>query len=232
MSKFECKALVFDMDGVLVDTSPSHAKAYEFLWNKLTIQGPDYSEIAGRSTVNVIEEYTNDLTTSEKKKAVAYKQSCALQLLETAEVGFDDTLDSLSRLKSFNLPMAVATSASRASSSLVLNNINASVYFKTIITGEDVENAKPAPDLFLKAIDYLGVDAENVVIIEDSQSGIEAALASGAWTISVRNPDVRPEVNSEEYSLATADHAHYLGHFDNLTDMTNFLLHGLDEKLI
>lgn len=218
MNEFCCQAVVFDMDGVLVDTSPSHAQAYALLWNRLSIQGPDYSTIAGRSTSNVIDEYAQHLSKKERQQAVSFKQSSALQFLENAEFEFNDTVSSLLKMKATHLPMVVATSASKASSSLVLNRLNVAHCFKAVITAEEVKNAKPAPDLFLKAIDYLGHGAQQVLIIEDSQSGIDAALASGAWVVSVRNANLQ------------VNHSHYLGHFANLADMTQWLLAKMTVK--
>ena len=215
MGQLQCKALIFDMDGVLVDTSPSHASAYATLWDKLSIEGPDYSEIAGRSTINVIDEYAYHLSIEQRQQAVVFKQMNALERLKTADIAFNDTVSALEVIAKHPMKMALATSASKASSALVLDRLNARRFFQSVTTGEDVKNAKPAPDLFLHAIQSLDCDTNDAVIIEDSQSGIDAALASGAKVLSVRNSDI------------VAKHPHYLGHFNNLAEMTNYLSHEL-----
>ncbi len=202
------KGVVFDMDGVLVDTSPCHAAAYEQLWHQLKIEGPDYDRIAGRSTKAVIAEYAGHLSADEQANAVSVKQAIALKILAKTDVGFVDVRAALERLKRANIPMAIATSASKGSADLVLERLAIRDYFEAVITSEDVEKSKPAPDLFLEAIRKIGVDASGVLILEDSISGIKAALASEAYAVTVRQADTL----TDQLKV----HSRYLGHFDTV----------------
>ncbi len=205
------QGVIFDMDGVLVDTSPCHSHAYAKLWKSLGIQGPAYPVIAGRSTKDVVAEYAAQLTEQQQYKAVKYKQAAALKLLETANVGFNDTRKALETLKSMGCPMAIATSASKASADLVLRRLDIAHFFDVVITSEDVMRAKPAPDLFLAAIRALELQGENAIILEDSRSGIEAALATGGNVVSVREADLLPDVMTSRTT--------YLGHFATVLDV-------------
>lgn len=213
--KVNIKGIVFDMDGVLVDTSPCHAAAYQKMWQILDMKGPDYSEIAGRSTKDVIVEYAPMLSSEEQLNAVTLKQSTALKMLAITDVGFEDVRNALERLKVANLPMAIATSASKASADLVLENLAIRHFFQSVITSEDVAKSKPEPDLFITAIQTIEVDANEVLILEDSLSGIAAALASGAHAVTVRR--------AETLTAELVDHSKFLGHFESVESVVNKL---------
>jgi len=212
----DIKGVVFDMDGVLVDTSPCHAVAYQQLWQFIEVEGPNYSVIAGRSTREVVAEYASFLSSEAQREAVDLKQSAALKVLAETDVGFNDIHSALDRLNDNHLPMAVATSASRASADLVLEQCNIRQYFQTIITSADVTRSKPEPDLFVTAIQVIKMDANEVLILEDSLSGIAAALASGAYAVTVREAEVLTD--------ALSSHSRYLGHFDTVQAVVDKLV--------
>ena len=204
------QGMVFDMDGVLVDTSECHSKAFDSLWKSLGIIGPEYSIIAGRSTIEVIQEYT-DLDENLLKEAVRNKQKSAIKLIATTDISFLDTEESIKKLYESEIPMAVATSASKEGATLSLKNGKIFDYFKKIVTASDEKRAKPAPDIFLNAIQSMGFLPEECLVIEDSVSGVEAGLAAGAKVVSVRNS----EILIHHFS----SHKNFLGHHVNLSDL-------------
>lgn len=195
------------MDGVLVNTSPCHDLAYQMVWLNWNVEGPEYVEIAGRSTREVISEYCASLSSEQQQECIEFKQKTALELLRREEIVFEDTLDVLHSLIKQKLRLALATSASLAGAQLVLNRLQAENLFDSVVTSEDVEHAKPAPDLFVKAIESIGVEPEQSLIIEDSESGIQAALAAGAWVVSVREQAF--DIQNDRY----------IGHFESLEHM-------------
>jgi len=222
LNQVSFKGLIFDMDGVLVDTSPCHALAFTQLWEKLKLHGPNYAEIAGRSTKEVIASYASNLDGEQQHEATRFKQKTALEILKSANISFDDTSASLHKIFLKNLPMVVATSASRASAELALKNANISQYFSAIITAEDVKQAKPEPDLFIAAIEELGLATQDCLVIEDSESGVAAGLASKAQVVSVRN--------SAFNSSAVEQYDNYLGHFSNLASLVDQLFNTPKQK--
>lgn len=217
------KGIVFDMDGVLVDTSPSHAAAYEKLWQSLSIDGPEYPVIAGRGTKEVVAEYAGHLSQEQLDNAVSLKQEAALGILETADISYNDTREALSRLQSIGMPMLVATSASKASAELALKNANIKHFFSAVITAADVERAKPAPDLFVKGIEAHDLLPKQVLILEDSYSGVLAALASGAFVVAVRD--------SAELDNTITKQTNFLGYFDDVADVVTALVHNAGDEV-
>ena len=181
--------LAFDMDGVLADTSPCHAEAYDQLWSYIGINGPDYANIAGRTTREVVTAHTNHLepNSSDIDAWVHYKQVTARELLKTASFVFSDTLPLIQQLYNEGYELMVVTGASRQSAEIILQTGGIRDYFTDLICAEDVVSGKPDPEGYQLAIQRSAYKNEETLIIEDSFSGIQAALACNAWVVSVRS---------------------------------------------
>jgi len=188
--------VILDMDGVLVDTSPCHRRAYDILWSHLGIDAPPYETLAGRRTLDVVREHTASLSprAGDLEEWVRFKQATALELIASEPIVFDDTLPAVRSLAA-RTSLALATGASRRATELVLDRSGIRPYLDAVVTAEDVNRGKPAPDCYLEAMRMLGVSPDRAVVVEDSASGLDAALGSGAWALSVRtgigHPDPR-----------------------------------------
>jgi len=180
--------LVFDMDGVIADTSPCHSRAYQDLWRAIGIEGPEYEIIAGRKTADVVAEVTDKLKPSAEQIAqwVRLKQQQARKYLLTETIAFSDTIPCLAAIARSRIPMALGTTASRDTTDLVLNRTGLADVFCAIATGEDVRNGKPAPEIYLHLMLRAGMKPNQTLIIEDSSSGLKSGIASEAYVASVR----------------------------------------------
>ena len=198
--------IVFDMDGVLADTSPIHTLAYRKLWAHIGLVGPSYQSIAGRSTKDVVSEQTRDLhpSTQNLKEWIDFKQKHALKLIRITNTLYDEIPAVIADLTRKAIRCSVATSASHQSAMAILDQYELIDKFVRIITAKDVTTAKPSPEGFLLAMQQSQFNPTSTLIIEDSFSGIQAALASDAWVISVR-------------SDITVKHDHFLGSYSNIT---------------
>ncbi len=208
--------LLFDMDGVISDSSPCHAAAYKSLWEELDITAPPYDKIAGRATREVVLQYTAALNPTREQIAmwVETKQQTARALLATEKIIFPDSGRAIRSLHRKGFQMAIATSASPQSARLILRRCDVTDYFPTVITGEAVSKTKPAPDIFLNAASRAGFAMARTLVIEDSASGIEAGLGSGARVVSVR-------------SGITASHERFLGSYKDLDAIDALLQYGV-----
>jgi len=180
-------AVVFDMDGVLFDSSPAHAEAFSqtFLDFKLPTLF-DYEEISGMATENAMRlglrkqqlDFDEELIAalSDRKRQHAF----AL-LSEKPDVfpGCHETLQSLWRTHA----LALATSSTKRNIDLFLKASGTEAFFSYFVSSEDVTDAKPSPAIFLRALELLGTAPDKAVIIEDSANGVLAGCAAGAEVI-------------------------------------------------
>jgi len=180
---------VFDMDGILVNTTGCHRRAFLDLWRRCGIDGPEYGEIAGRPTHEVVERYTRDLAPSpaDIREWVSFKQQRARAYLAAEPVAFEDTLPCLEALRRAGRRMTVATGASRVTADLLLQRAGIARFFEFVLTAEDVGSGKPDPEIYRKAVTLAGVDPAHTVVAEDSTSGLEAAIAASTYCACVRS---------------------------------------------
>lgn len=181
--------LIFDMDGVLVDTTECHRRAYDDTWMLAGIVGTAYEEIAGRKTTEVVAEVTAPLKPTAEQLAewVKFKQERARLYLTTEKIAFHDSAECIGRLTAAKSRLALGTGASRETTAMVLGRFGWGESFSIIVTGEDVTAGKPAPEIYLAAMERAGVAPNRTLIVEDSHAGLAAAAASRAYTASVRS---------------------------------------------
>lgn len=199
------RLLVFDMDGVLTDSSGCHARAYQDLWAHIALQDPPpYPEIAGRPTGEVVRERTAALRPTDRDVAewVRFKQERARRYLQDI-APFPDVRPALEALRQRGFRMALATSASRDTTGLLLHRMGLGEFFPVQVAAEDVTRGKPDPESYQRAIGESGGEADTTLVIEDSASGLEAGARSGAWVVSLRTG-------------LTLDHPRFAGPFPDL----------------
>jgi len=182
------KHLIFDLDGVLIDSSPCHENAYAELWRTLGISGPDYSKIAGRRTIEVVRQVTQELSPSEVQLGewVSTKQETARNNMADGLLVFTDSVQAVRQLTGQGLILSLATGASLKSANIALQKMGIFDCFTTIVTAEDVPKGKPDPMVFQRAMECTTISQEETLVIEDSVAGIQAAVAAGAFVCSVR----------------------------------------------
>ncbi|RDY29004.1 HAD family phosphatase [Romboutsia weinsteinii] len=187
------KAVIFDMDGVIVNTEPIYYKVIKELLNEMghDIDYKEYEKLIG--TTN---EYTWD---SLKKKFFitrdTYELIDEMMLLKEVIIKRDgyQIIDGIKELildlKSNNIKLAVASSSPISDILDVTISTEIHKYFDKLITGESVPKSKPFPDVFLKAAKELNVEPEECIVIEDSKSGVSAAKSANMKCIGFKNID-------------------------------------------
>jgi HAD superfamily hydrolase (TIGR01509 family) len=185
------KAILFDMDGVLIDSEPLFLDAI----NRIVVeesQDPitedeNENNLIG-TTVNQTWDRLKTLRTLTKSthEYISRYDSVVKEVLSQRLEPQPGVVDLLKECEARGLPKAVASSALREWVHLKLNSIGLQDYFETILGGDDVINGKPKPDIYLLAAERLGLNANECIAIEDSPVGIRAAVSSGAYTIAVK----------------------------------------------
>ena len=187
------EALIFDMDGVLVDSNPVHCRAWEEFNQRfgITTTPEMHQRMYGRRNDQIVRDVYGDLLDSAevfkrgKDKEALYRQLAAPHIEQMLVPGLDSFLNQY-----HYLPKAVATNAEPDNVNFVLDRTGLRAHFHVIVDGDQVENAKPSPDIYLRAADLLGVRPAGCVVFEDSHSGVTAALAAGMRVIGLTTTHV------------------------------------------
>ncbi len=189
------KAIIFDMDGVLVDSESFHLRAYNKILARYgkSISAAEFHK--GFGSLPAKEKLRNWLDIndeSELNRLSGERDSCFGQLINDHLVPSKDAACILENMKNSGFRLGLATSASRESADLILKKLEIEDYFESIICANDFRQGKPDPEIFLNAAGRLNVNASDCVVIEDSRHGIEAARNAGMKCIAVATSH-RPE---------------------------------------
>jgi beta-phosphoglucomutase len=201
------KVVLFDMDGVLVDAKEWH---YEAL--NLALENKGFSAITrdehlsiydGLPTRDKLKRHpqTRDLAPEEHTEINNLKQKITFEVIEKTCKPNSSVLEAMEYLKSKNIKMACCSNSIRASVEMMLDKSDIIKHMEFLISNEDVENGKPAPDMYLDAIKKLGVKPTEVLICEDNIRGITAALHSGGYVLEIGTIE---DTNKENISKAIA----------------------------
>lgn len=193
------KAYIFDMDGVIYDSEPIHAKAKKQVLASYGISITDerLATFVGRSSRDfysvMVEENPQCKATWQQladEKHRLYKN----MLAEDGDIkAIDGVKELLERLTQKGYLIGLGSSSTREMIDVVLNRFGLREYFKVTISGGDLPRSKPDPLIFLTVADKLGVAPENCTVIEDATSGIKAAKAAGMYCIAYKNPNSGPQ---------------------------------------
>jgi HAD superfamily hydrolase (TIGR01509 family) len=219
------QTVIFDMDGVIVDTEPVHRYAYFKQFDELNIPVTEdmYTSFTGNSTRNtfqklkemfVIEQEVEDLI--QRKRTIfndAFDSKADLELLEGVE-------DLIKGLHQNGMQLILASSASKVTIERVFNRFKLHDYFTHLVSGEDFPKSKPHPAIFEYAASLSIAPKENCIVIEDSTNGIKAAKAAGILCVGYNS------IHSEAQDLSEADVV--IQHFSELDFDT---VKNIDSKL-
>ncbi len=209
------QAVLFDMDGVLVDSEFLHIKA-----EKLTL-APYGIELSKEEINNfmgmgvkmmlrsLIEKYSLPIT--EETLFRIHEKNLSDSFQEELEI-MPGAIEIINHLKHRKIKLALASSSSLYLINLVLKIIHLESVFDVVISGEEVINGKPFPDIFRKAAELLNVQPDRCVVIEDSKNGVSAAKSAGMICIGFRSP------NSKNQDISQADYI-----VDDLTKIKELL---------
>ncbi|MDB5233614.1 MAG: transporter ATP-binding protein [Hymenobacter sp.] len=208
------RTVIFDMDGVIIDTEPIHHYAFFTLFAELglNITKAEYATFLGGSTRNVFQRLKEEYNMSQ---AV---ESLVLRKRELFNQVFDEDADLdllpgvralIEDLQQHGTQLVVASSASKATIARVFQRFGLAPYFTHVVSGEDFAHSKPHPAIFLHAAALAETSVQECIVIEDSANGVTAAKAAGIYCIGYASP------HSAGQDLRHADRI--IQHFDQLT---------------
>jgi beta-phosphoglucomutase len=181
-------ALIFDMDGVILDSNPLHREAWAAFNRRYGLETTDamLERMYGRRNDQIVRDFFGeDLPEGEvaargAAKEEIYRQLLASRIEETLVPGLRHFLD-LFR----GAPMALATNAEPENVDFVLDRAGLRPYFQVVVDGHQVSHPKPHPEIYRRAADLLEIPPSNCIVLEDSHTGIAAARSAGMRVIGI-----------------------------------------------
>ena len=205
------KAVLFDLDGVIVSTDRYHFLAWKRLADK---NGWFFDEhinhaLRGVSRLDslqiILDVNKIKLSDLQKEAAANEKNSFFISMLnELSDADYiPGSMNFIAKLKKHSMPLAVCSASKNAG--MVIDKLGIRSYFDALVYGDQVKVAKPAPDIFLSAASMLKIEPASCLVFEDALSGIEAAKRAGMGYIGIGTADSLPEINPCIKDFASAE---------------------------
>lgn len=189
----EVKCVIFDMDGVIIDSELLHKKAYfeTFKFIGVSVSDQLYKTLTGSSTINAFQKLVahfqldinpEDLVHHKRKRYIDFFENDPdLHLVKGAE-------DLIKYLYNKGLKLILASSSAMINIDRVFNRFQLNQYFEAKISGADLTVSKPNPEIFEKAAILANTPKHQCIIIEDSDNGVKAANDAGIFVVGYKNP--------------------------------------------
>jgi beta-phosphoglucomutase len=221
------RTVIFDMDGVLVDTEPLHHDAFfrHFAELGIAMSSEEYATFLGLSTRNVYQQLKAKFNLGEEVEALmnrkrelfgkSFDEATDLELLPGARALIED-------LHRAGVPLQLATSASKHTIARVFTRFGLYPYFDNLVSGEDFAQSKPNPAIFLHAAQLAGIEPRYCLVLEDSANGVTAAKAAGMYCVGYRSK------HSQGQDLHHADQV--VSHLSQLTAAAIIRFPGAEDQ--
>lgn len=198
------KAVVFDLDGVICSTDKYHYRAWQCIADKIGVEFDKQINhrlrgIGRMESLDIIlEKHDEELSIAHKLDYATQKNSLYIEMLD--DMSPDDLTNDVTRtldtLRELGFKLAIGSSSRNAK--LILEKVGLSDFFDAVSDGTSISRTKPHPEVFLNVCSSLGVAPKDCVVVEDANSGVDAALAGGMDCAAISNAS---SYNEATYSL-------------------------------
>ena len=184
--------IIFDMDGVLLDSEPMHQ---EIIYETFQLEGIPFDKayiqtLTGMSAFPMWEKVKHDAQRSESvEELIKFHRDYFFKRLPEVKVPLvPHVKDVLEKFKNEGKHLSLASSSGRKLIDIFTQQTNIAHYFEVIMSGDDVKYSKPNPEIFLKVAQWYGLPATQFTVIEDSANGVKAAKSAGMQCVGFQNP--------------------------------------------
>lgn len=193
------KAVIYDLDDLMVNSDPLHARAWEILMSRHGFAFSDLpeaerSKFIGMRVIDIMKELVSTLKLDVDLDSFYKERNQIFLALVKEELtlmpGLRESLDLFTEQK---IPLAIASSGTKEYINAVLDRFKLRGYFKVIISGDDINVGKPHPETYITAAKKLGFDPKDCLVLEDATHGITAAKDAGCKCVAVRNSNTPPQ---------------------------------------
>ena len=202
----DARAVIFDMDGVIVDSESRHERAFLQVVKELGYgdnHGLDFDNYIGRSDRDLwVDFVARHKPAQDLEVLLAMKRARVLEILRRDRPLFDGLSELVEKL-ALKYRLAIASGSEPQVVEEVLSFNSLRRFFSVVTTSSEVKHGKPAPDIFLRASRLLGVDPGECWVIEDSKPGVAAGLAAGMRVIAITNTHPAKELKNATHVVAT-----------------------------
>ena len=211
-SKMNEAAVIFDLDGTLIDNNSFHLKAWQEFYKKRnrTLTEEEYKkEFNGKTNVDVLKHvFAEPLSQEENDRYTNEKEDLYRKIYEPHIEPVKGLLDLLQEIQDAGIAMAIATSGIRVNIDYMFEHVPIRHYFKEVIYSKDIKKGKPDPEIYFITAKKLAVDPKNCVVFEDAVAGVQSAKDAGMKVIAVTTTHTPAE-------LAQADQL--IRHYDEIS---------------
>jgi beta-phosphoglucomutase family hydrolase len=200
----ELEAVIWDMDGVLADTAPYHLLAWQETFAKRGIKftKEDFMRGFGIRNDAIIRNVLGEKTTKAEIETIAQEKEATFRRIIGKDIKpLPGVLELLGQLQDRGIKMAIASSTVIENIRLIVGSLGIRKYFEAIITGHDVSEGKPSPQVFLVAAQRLNAEPKNCLVFEDAVAGVKAAKRAGMHCVAITSTHPREKLKEADLIL-------------------------------
>lgn len=181
------EAVIFDMDGTLVDSMPYHYKSWEIFFEQqgIHLTKEEFDSIHHGTLFDIMPRIFGDISHEESYRLGMLKEQAFRDLYKHEIKPIDGLIEWLNSLQKAGLKIGLGTAADFTNADFTVDAIDIRKYFEVIVTSDIVKEGKPSPAVYLKVAEILQVNPNNCLVFEDTISGIQAGLAAGMKVIGI-----------------------------------------------
>lgn len=207
------KAVLFDKDGVLMDSEAEYERRRQIFFSERGIDSSGFPDFYGSNNDVIWRTVEPNNAERRARLAVEFVERFKDEPMIYADYVYPAVRPTLEVLRARGILTALASSSPRKFIDRFLDETGLTELFDYTVSGEECENHKPAPDVYLRAMEALGVHADEVLVVEDSPLGIAAGRAAGAFVLAPSVPSA-PGVDQSEADVRIADISGVLNYLD------------------